>query len=163
MKKFIWLAILLFVVVKAIGFYFENIYVPSGEEFDIKYTNLRKMDPVGMPEEEKYEFTDHGIFTRTNFVKQDDKVGYIFDVVNDGTLDAKLKYAPLNLSSDYYFKKHIKYELKYENGDLVLKDDEIKSGETKTIILTITYNRADAQTKDSQFYESNTYFWYIRK
>lgn len=162
-KKIIGICVLVLVIIYAISFYMTNIYVPSGEEFDLKYTNLRRSDAIGSPEEEKYEFTDHGFFTRTNFVKKDDQVEYVFDIVNDGTLDAVLKYDPINLSTDYYFKKHIDYKITYSDNEPIKKGDEIKVGETKTFRVHIKYNKADAATRDSQFYESNIFLWYIRK
>lgn len=163
MKKIIGICVGVLILVSAINFYFANFHVPRGEEFDIKYTNLRKYDRKGMPEEEKYELTDHGFFTRTNFVKQDDEVNYMFDIVNDGTLDAVLKYDPIMLSGDYYFKKHIDYKITYSNGDKIKKGDTLNVGETKSILVSIKYNSAETSTRDSQFYESNAYFWFVYK
>jgi len=163
MKKYIGIAISVIIVIYIGIFYYNNFYVPDGEEFDIKYTNLRVMESVGDPTEEKHELTDHGLYTRTNFIKNGDKVEYMFDVINDGTLDAILKYDPIQLSTDYYFKKHITYKMIYTDGTPVRKDDELNSGETKTIIVTIEYSVADFASRDSQFYESNSYLWFVRK
>ena len=163
MKKLIILIIGVILIIAAIVLVYKFIYVPKGQEFDIKYTNLQRSNVNGGVEEQKVELTKHGLITRTSFQKTGDSVDYKFDVVNDGTINAKLGWDPIKLKSDMYFKGHITYIIKYEDGEEVKKGDELKSGETKTLSVHIEYkNKADLATIDSQFYESDIYLLYLQ-
>ena len=162
-KKIIALSILSVILVFAAVWIFKYVYVPSGQTFNIIYTNLIKKDVKGNAVDELAELTNNGFKTRTVFTKAKDGVEYLFDVVNDGTIDAKLKFAPIYLKLDQYTKKHIEYKITYADGKEIKKGDELKSGETKTIKVSITYlHNADFATQNSQFYESNTYLMYLQ-
>lgn len=163
MKRLIILIILGLIVIYALIFAFKYIYVPKGQEFDIKYTNLQKTGKVGGASEEVAELTEHGFKTRSNFQKSGDALEYTFDVVNDGTINAKLKMNPIYLKADMYLKKHIKYQITYANGDEVKSGDELNAGETKTLKVKFVYeNDADLATVDSQFYETDVYLMYLQ-
>ena len=163
MKRLIFLIIggILIIIAGVLAYMY--VYVPKGEEFDLKFTNLQRFNKSNTTEEEKAELTDHGLSTRTSFQKAGDSIDYTFDVINDGTIDAKLGFDPIKLKSDMYFKKHIKYSITYNNGSEVKKGDEIKAGETKTFKVHIEYSsKADLATIDSQFFESNIYLLYLQ-
>ena len=163
MKRLILLIIGVLLIIAGIVVWFKYVYVPKGQEFDIKYTNLQRANTHGGVEEQKVELTKHGLATRTSFLKTGDSVDYKFDVVNDGTINAKLVWDPIKLKSDMYFKGHILYSIQYDDGTDVKKGDELISGETKTMQVHIEYrNKADLATIDSQFYESDIYLMYLQ-
>ena len=163
MKRLILLIIGIILIILGIVFWFKFIFVPKGQEYDIKYTNLQRAKVNGAVEEQKVELTKHGLITRTSFQKTGDAVDYTFDIINDGTINAKLAMDPIKLKSDMYFKNHIVYNIQYFNGDEIKKGDELKSGETKTICVHIEYkNKADLATIDSQFYESEIYLLFLQ-
>lgn len=163
MKKIILLVVGVILLILALIFAYKYIYVPKGEEFDLKYTNLQRTEKSNTTEEEKVELTKHGLSTRTSFQKKGDSVDYTFDVVNDGTIDAMLKANPIKLKMDMYFKNHIHYSITYGDGSEIKKGDILKSGETKTFKVRIMYeNNADLATIDSQFYESEIYLLYLQ-
>ena len=163
MKKIVFLVIGVILIIIGIIFAYKYIYVPNGQEFDIKYTNLLRSNVKGSVEESKVELTKHGLATRTTFTKSGDAVDYSFDVINDGTINAKLFTNPIKLKKDMYFKKHIIYTIKYSDGNDVKKGDELKTGETKTIKVHIEYKQSsDFATMDSQFYESEIYLPYFQ-
>ena len=164
MKKKIGLAILIALIVFiAINIYL-YVYVPKGQEWDLKYSNLKIENIEGKVKSEKAELTNNGLATRCNFASDGDSISYTFDIINDGTIDAKLKIDPIQLKLDYFFKKHIKYDLHYIDGSDVKKGDMIKVGETKSFRVTLTYNQSDmGATLDSQFYESNLVLLYLQK
>ena len=111
MKKIIGVILLVLVVYLGIKA-FTLFYIPSNERFDLKYSSLqRKNEKDSGVTEEKVEFQDKVLYTRTTFSKSGDTIEYQFNILNDGTLDAKLHYDPIFLKLDYYFKKHIKYEV----------------------------------------------------
>ena len=112
---------------------------------------------------EKAEIRSYGLYTRTNFNVSGDKLYYTFKVTNDGTLDAKLKYDPIYVKTDMYFKKHIKYRISYLDDEQIKAGDELKSGESKTIKVSIEYTSTDTPTQNSQFYESLAWLVYVRK
>lgn len=155
MKRIIGIVITLALLIYAGVYTYKYIYVPKGETFRLVYTNLRKSPAVGKAEEEKVELTKNGLFTRTSFTYNDDAVEYLFSVINDGTIPAKLSRDPLYLTMDYYTKKHISYTALYEDGSEIKAGDTIKPGETKIIRVKIIYlHPADIATQNSQFYES---------
>ena len=163
MKRIILLIVGVILVILGIVFFFKYIFVPGGQEFDIKYANLQKAHVNGSVEEQVVELTKHGLKTRTSFQKKDDSVDYTFDVINDGTINAKLAWDPIKLKKDMYFKSHISYSIKYTDGEDVKKGDELLSGETKTMKVHIEYtSKADLATIDSQFYESDIYLLYLQ-
>ena len=162
-KKIITFSIIGLIVIYALVFYFVNFFVPGGQELDVKVVNLIKKDAKGSAIDELSELTDHGIKTRTKFEKNKDGVEYVFDVVNDGTLDAKLKFGPIYLKTDQYFKNHVDYKLTYLDDTPVRKGDVINSGETQTMKVSITYNKPEFASQNAEFYESHTYLLYTKK
>ena len=163
MKRLILLIIGVILIISGIVLWYKFIYVPKGQEFDIKYAHLQRFNIDGKIDEQKVELTEHGLITRTSFSKTGDYIEYSFDVINDGTINAKLGWDPIKLKSDMYFKGHIIYTITYEDGTEVKKGDELNSGETKTIKVHIEYkNKADIATIDSQFYESDIYLLYLQ-
>ena len=163
MKRLILLIIGVILIILGIVFVIKYVYVPKGQEFDIKYTNLQRANVNGSVDEQKVELTKHGLTTRTSFQKKDDAVDYSFDVINDGTINAKLAWDPIKLKKDMYFKSHIKYTITYQDGTPLKKGDELLAGETKLIKVHIEYtSNADLATIDSQFYESEIYLLYLQ-
>ena len=162
-KKLIGLAILVLLVIGGISYYVDFVYVPKGQTFSIKYLNVERLNVVGSPNEEKVELTNRGLYTRTNFTYGQEELYYKFDVTNDGTLDAKLKYKPLFLKTDMYFKDNISYKITYIDDGEVLEGDSLRVGETKTFKVTIKYHTSESPTQNSQFYESLVWLVYVRK
>lgn len=163
MKRIVGLGILVILVITSLVIVFKYVYVPKGQEFDLKFINLERTGIKGTPDTQKAEFRWLGLYTRTSFTRSNEAVEYTFDVVNDGTINAKLKYDPIYLKFDKYFKKHISYKITYKDGSEVKKGDMINAGETKTFIVTITYkNPAELSTLDSQFYESRVLLLYLQ-
>ena len=163
-KRLISISIFGVLVLFGAIYYFNYIYVPKGEEFDLKYTNLGVAGTVGDIQEEKKEFTGHGLYTRTKFLRAGDAIEYTFDIINDGTITAVLKRDPMYLKLDQYTKKHIEYSILYSNGDKIKKGDTIEVGETKSFKVRLTYkNSPEFESIDSDFYESNTYLMYVQQ
>lgn len=163
MKRLILLIVGIILIILGIVFWFKFIYVPKGQEYDIKFTNLQRAKINGGVEEQKVELTKNGLITRTSFQKTGDSVDYTFDVINDGSINAKLALDPIKFKSDMYFKKHIVYTIQYWDGNEIKKGDELKAGETKTLRVHIEYkNKADLATIDSQFYESDICLLYLQ-
>ena len=163
-KKLISIGILVVVAIYGVTYYYKYVYVPKGQEWDLKYTNLEITGTVGNIQEEKKEFTGHGLYTRTKFLKAGDAIEYSFDIINDGTITAELKRDPIYLKLDQYTKKHIEYYILYSNGDKIKKGDTIKPGETKSFKVRLLYKSSpEFESIDSDFYESNTYLMYVQK
>ncbi|MBR1416606.1 MAG: hypothetical protein IJ572_02175 [Bacilli bacterium] len=164
MKKIIIFGIIGVLLIYGFVFYYKYVYVPTGQEFDVKFSNLKEGEVKGLVDVEKVELTDHGLYTRSKFMKSGDSFTYTFDVTNDGTINAELKAEPIKMMLDQYFKSHIVYEITYADGSRISKGDMLNVGDVKTFKVTITYKRsADMATQDSQFYESNIYLLYLQK
>ena len=82
------------------------------------------------------------------FVRPGDAFTIRLDVVNNGTLDAKLETFQISnivctynngTSADDYCDKHISYSIKYKDGSSIKKDDVLEAGETKTVVFKMSY------------------------
>ena len=82
------------------------------------------------------------------FIRPGDAFTIRLDIVNNGTLDAKLETFKISnivctynngSSADDYCDKHISYSIKYKDGSGIKKDDVLKAGETKTVIFKMSY------------------------
>lgn len=163
MKKIIFGVIALLILIKVGIFYFNYIYVPKGETYRLIYSSFKQNDAIGNVKDEKAELKDNGLYTRTTFTKPGDIIEYQFTIANDGTMDVKLLKDPIHLKLDYYFKKHIKYEITDKDRKPLQKGDVIKSGEVKLVYVRISYlNNSDFATKDSFFYESRVLLPYVQ-
>ena len=162
-KKILGIGFIVLVVFIGLWYYFTFKYVPKGEVFDIRYENVELISYKGHPETEKAEISNHGLYTRTNFTTNKEEVVYKFTATNDGTLEAKLKYNPIYLRTDMYFKKHVSYHISYLDDSEIKKGDTLNPGETKTFKVTISYSSSDLVTQNSQFYESLVWLVYVRK
>lgn len=162
-KKILGIGFIVIVVFVSLWYYFTFKYVPKGETFDIKYSDVELLASKGTPEQEKAEIRNHGLYTRTNFTKNKEELTYTFTATNDGTLDAVLKYKPLYLRTDMYFKKHVYYRISYLDDGEVQKGDTLAPGETKTFKVTIKYSNSEFVTQNSQFYESLVWLVYVIK
>ena len=162
-KKILGIGFIVVFIGAIIWYYMTFVYVPKGEEFDIKFLNIDNIKVEGEPKQEKAEFTKNGFYTRTKFVTSDEELYYKFDVMNDGTLDAVLKFNPIFTKTDMYFKKHIKYKITYIDDSEVKAGDTLNAGETKTFKVAIKYTKSDSPTQNSEFYESNVLLVYVRK
>ena len=82
------------------------------------------------------------------FIRPGDAFTIRLDVVNNGTLDAKLETFKISnivctynngSSADDYCDKHISYSIKYKDGSSIKKDDVLDAGETKTVVFKMSY------------------------
>lgn len=82
------------------------------------------------------------------FIRPGDAFTIRLDVVNNGTLDAKLETFKISnivctynngSSADDYCDKHISYSIKYKDGSSIKKDDVLEAGETKTVVFKMSY------------------------
>lgn len=82
------------------------------------------------------------------FIRPGDAFTIRLDVVNNGTLDAKLETFKISnivctynngTSADDYCDKHISYSIKYKDGSSIKKDDVLEAGETKTVVFKMSY------------------------
>ena len=82
------------------------------------------------------------------FVRPGDAFTIRLDIVNNGTLDAKLETFKISnivctynngSSADDYCDKHISYSIKYKDGSSIKKDDVLEAGDTKTVVFKMSY------------------------
>lgn len=82
------------------------------------------------------------------FIRPGDAFTIRLDVVNNGTLDAKLETFKISnivctynngSSADDYCDKYISYSIKYKDGSSIKKDDVLEAGETKTVVFKMSY------------------------
>lgn len=82
------------------------------------------------------------------FIRPGDAFTIRLDVVNNGTLDAKLETFKISnivctynngTSADDYCDKYISYSIKYKDGSSIKKDDVLEAGETKTVVFKMSY------------------------
>ena len=82
------------------------------------------------------------------FIRPGDAFTIRLDIVNNGTLDAKLETFKISnivctynngTSADDYCDKYISYSIKYKDGSSIKKDDVLEAGETKTVVFKMSY------------------------
>ena len=82
------------------------------------------------------------------FIRPGDAFTIRLDVVNNGTLDAKLETFKISnivctynngSSADNYCDKYISYSIKYKDGSSIKKDDVLEAGEIKTVVFKMSY------------------------
>ena len=82
------------------------------------------------------------------FIRPGDAFTIRLDVVNNGTLDAKLETFKISnivctynngSSANDYCDKYISYSIKYKDGSSIKKDDVLEAGETKTVVFKMSY------------------------
>lgn len=82
------------------------------------------------------------------FIRPGDAFTIRLDIVNNGTLDAKLETFKISnivctynngSSADDYCDKHISYSIKYKDGSSIKKDDVLEAGDTKTVVFKMSY------------------------
>ena len=82
------------------------------------------------------------------FIRPGDAFTIKLDIVNNGTLDAKLETFKISnivctynngSSADDYCDKYISYSIKYKDGSSIKKDDVLEAGETKTVVFKMSY------------------------
>ena len=89
---------------------------------------------------------------QNNSTKIGDYIEYVFDVSNDGDYDATLTNLYMNSNTELTYegsgendennvKSQIEYTLKYADGTTVNQNDTLKSKETKTMRLRLTYKQ----------------------
>ena len=160
-KKVAIIIVIILIVLLGLGYY-KYLYVPKGQVFDVKYLNLKKINVTGNVTEEKGTLNDYGLHTRLQFSQPKDSLTYSFDIVNDGTISAKLMLNPVIFGTDSIFKKHIYYELLDANNEKINSGDVIKPGESKKVTFKVTYTKnPDFATQDSSNFEVSVYFLYL--
>ena len=82
------------------------------------------------------------------FIRPGDAFTIRLDIVNNGTLDAKLETFKISnivctynngTSADDYCDKYISYSIKYKDGSSIKKDDVLEAGEIKTVVFKMSY------------------------
>lgn len=163
MKKIIGLVIGGIVLIIITVCYFKYVYVPKNMTYRIKYENLRKEIKGNSLNEVVGELTNHGLHTRLGFQIVKESITYTFDIVNDGSIDAKLLFDPIIIGKDNIFKKYVSRYLTYENGEDIKKGDTLKVGERVTVQYKIIYAEKELDTSpNGNHFEVSLYFPYVQ-
>lgn len=85
---------------------------------------------------------------------------FSFDVVNEGTIDARLSSLVQFGSDDY--DKYIHYSLKYKEGNGVYGNDVLKAGERKTLVLRVE-NIYDGTENVDEVFNLSFMIQYVQK
>lgn len=162
MKKIIWLVIGGIILLLIGRFYFKYIYVPKNMTFRIKYVDLKK-ELKGDAKEVYQEFNGNSFHTRMSFQKIDDSVTYTFDILNDGSIPAKLMHDPIIFGKDNFTKKYITRYLTYKNGEDIKKGDILNPGERVTVEYKIIVAESEVvASADGNYFEATIYFPYFQ-
>ena len=109
--------------------------------------------------DEKYVYTPASIIDKDGtyvvydikLPKKGDYYEFTFDVVNKGTIDAKVSSLIQFGSEDY--EEYLHYDLSYVDGDIVYGNDSLNSGETSKMKIRVTniYETNDDEIIDKIF------------
>lgn len=116
----------------------------------IEFKNLSNPIKTGTAaENNSATITSTSINTNVILNNPGDAIEYQFDIVNNGTIDAKLSSDPGISGIPDSIKDQITISLTYEDGTSLKESDILNAGESRKVIYKITYqngNRIEAQT-----------------
>jgi hypothetical protein len=162
MKKILKFLVLIFILVGFVVVYYLYIYVPKGELYRLKYNNLKIANVTGNAKSEIAELDKNKLKINVNFGLLNDSITYTFDIVNDGTIPAKMVTDPFYFGLDYCTKKYINYNLTDDNDEKIVKGNIISPGETLHVKLAIKFiANPDISTQDSNYWNETIYFNYL--
>jgi hypothetical protein len=163
MKKFLKFAILILILIGFVVAYYLYIYVPNGELYRLKFTNLKTTNVVGNAKSESAELNDNKFKVRAGFNNVNDSITYTFDIINDGTIPAKLVTNPFYFGLDALTKKYITYTLTDNEDEKIVKGSCINPGETLHVKLVLNFiNNPDIATQDSNYWDVTIFFNYLQ-
>ena len=163
MKKKIIIIVLLVILSILVFGYYKYIFVPKGETFRIKYVDLKK-ETNGSVSIVTEETRNYSIHTRVTFTKVGDSITYYFDILNDGSIPAKLARKPIYFGVDNIFKKYIFSQITYADDSEIKKGDVINPGERRSFKYQISYidDSSSMPDKDGIHFESSIYLLYLQ-
>lgn len=113
----------------------------KGNQWSVYFTNLGTPTEVGTGKSTSADLTtDTTKFTfSVDLVKPGDSVVYTFDVKNAGEIDAKL--STINITGvTEAAAKNVTYTLTKADGTELSTNDELASGDSESLKLTVTYD-----------------------
>ena len=162
MKKIIGLVIGGIILIVIGSLYFKYIYVPKNMTFRIKYIDLKK-EIKGDAKEVYQEFNGNSFHTRISFQKVNDSITYTFDILNDGSIPAKLMHDPFIFGKDNITKKYVTRYLTYLDGEDIKKGDTLNPGERVTVQYKIIFAEQEVvASADGNHFEATIYFPYFQ-
>ena len=163
MKKKLLIIIPLVLIFIALIGYYKYIHVPDGETYRVKFVDLKKeiTGNASVVTEEMRNFSFH---TRVTFVRVGDSITYYFDVLNDGSIPAKLFHKPIYFGTDNWFKKYIFSQITYADDSEIKSGDVINPGERKSFKYQISFYEEGSSMadKDGYHFESSIYLIYLQ-
>src|SRR5574344_1708583 len=124
----------------------------KGSSWSINVGNISEPSIVGSAAEVNAPTNVSSTITfDVSLKKPGDSITYIFDVVNDGTLDAKLSSTPTFTGVTEAAEKAITYKLTYADGTEIAANDTLVAGSSnaKKMKMVVTYD-SDATTVQSE-------------
>jgi plastocyanin len=113
----------------------------KGSQWSVYFTNLQSAKLTGQAKSTKADITTST--TKFDFsvelVKPGDSVSYTFDVINAGAIDAKLSSITITGVDDAN-ASNVTYTLTKEDGSVLAVNDALASGDSQTLLLTVTYD-----------------------
>ena len=162
-KKVLAIGIPSIILIIGCFIYFKYIHVPNGETFRIKFMDLKKEinGKVGIVTEETRNYSFH---TRVTFTKVGESITYYFDILNDGSIPAKLIKDPMYIGFDNIFKKYIYSTITYADDTPIKKGDVINVGERKSFKYYISFaeDGSSIPDKDGYHFESSVYLLFLQ-
>lgn len=145
-KKYITLLVVAFFICNILGYALISSSVKweqekSPEKFiwDVSFRDVRVIDgSVEALFPATISKTGNEVNYIADLINYGDYYAFEVDVFNDGNIDAKVDSifkSSLSLEQQRVFD----YEVKYEDGRLVSKNDMLKVGEIKTVIVSVKY------------------------
>lgn len=98
-----------------------------------------------------------------SLTKPNDSVVYTFDVVNDGTLDAKLSADPTFSGISEASAKNVSFTLTYLDGTEIKANDELNAKTTRHLKLTVSMNDVTSVEKEDAILNLSATLLYVQK
>lgn len=119
----------------------------GGATWDIHFETIEETDNTNVEATQEPEASGDDTTELTyqvSLTKPGDIYQFTADIVNDGTLDAKLDSLRLEGNTLNY----VNYTVTYENGDPIEEDDSLLAGSSVTILVTVQYDRSAVDDDD---------------
>ena len=98
-----------------------------------------------------------------SLMQPNDSVTYTFDVVNDGTLDAKLSADPTLTGLDDTTSQIVSFALTYADGTAIKANDTLDHGTTRNLKLVVSMKDIEEVQTDDQTLNLSATLLYVQK
>jgi hypothetical protein len=140
----------------------DNSVSINPQKWLVNFTNISNATIVGNAKEKASPVLNAtNIALNVELTSPGDSISYVFDVSNDGNLDAKLSSLPTITGIPETIKDSLNVNITYADGTALAVDDALDNGTSKKMKITISYKENTQMT--AQTVDISSTLLYIQK